>query len=145
MFEKQFELCEFCAVVGVENTICKECRQGGKNMFEKNVKITWVSCGTLGERKDAYIAELVAKGYDVKPDASVEIKFNFGIDWKDKTIIYAIYGDMNTYSGKFYDAIAEVMPAERSHTALSIGDIIEIDGRAYTCEEFGWSVAQVAA
>ena len=113
-------------------------------MIEKNVKITWVSCGTLGERKDAYIAELVAKGVEVKPDASAEVKFEFGAEWTDQHIIYAIYGDMNTYEGKYYDAIAEVMPAERSHTALSIGDIVEIDGRAYTCKEFGWSEAQAA-
>lgn len=40
--------------------------------------------------------------------------------------------------GPLWDLIEPVMPEDRSHTALSIGDEVEIDGKSYRVEPVGW-------
>ena len=49
-------------------------------------------------------------------------------------------GNTNLYAGKVWDAVESVMPAERSHTALSVGDFVSIDGRTYRCADLGFTL-----
>lgn len=102
------------------------------------IKITWVSKGYLGEDRDAIIIDLINKGYEVKGNATAELEFDFPEG--DTLICNAIYSNTNHYAGKFWDALQEVIPADRPHTALSMGDKISIDGREYVCSEFGWTL-----
>lgn len=102
------------------------------------IKITWVSKGYLGEDRDAIIIDLINKGYEVKGNATAELEFDFPEG--DTLICNAIYSNTNHYAGKFWDALQEVIPADRPHTALSMGDKISIDGREYVCSEFGWAL-----
>ena len=103
-----------------------------------NIKITWVSKGYLGKDRNARILELINKGYEVKGNATAEFEFDFPEG--DILICNAIYANTNSYTGKFWDALQAVMPAERPHTALSIGDKVAIDDREYVCSEFGWKL-----
>jgi hypothetical protein len=78
------------------------------------IKITWVSKGYLGEFRDATILDLINKGYDVRGNATAELDFDFPEG--DTLICNAIYANTNSYTGKFWDALQAVIPADRPHT-----------------------------
>jgi hypothetical protein len=56
----------------------------------------------------------------------------------NKEILNDIYYCTNTYTGIIWEMIEAVLPANRPHTALSVGDLLVIDGTTYRCEDFGW-------
>lgn len=70
----------------------------------------------------------------------------------DLMIVEMLFEQTNLYRGDVWNRIHESLPANRSHTALSVGDEIEIrrtyrdeygewDMRhLYRCEDFGWSI-----
>lgn len=103
-----------------------------------NIKITWVSKGYLGEDRDAIILDLINKGYTVRGNATAELEFDFPEG--DVQICNAIFSNTNHYAGKFWDALQAVIPEERPHTALSVGDKVAIDGREYVCSNFGFTL-----
>lgn len=51
-----------------------------------------------------------------------------------------VFKATNLRSGKIWDAIQYSLPADRTHTALSVGDEIDIDGTIYRCAPIGWDV-----
>ncbi len=54
-------------------------------------------------------------------------------------ILEKAFRDTNQYSGVFWDALEPHLPEDRTHTALSIGDTIEVDGRVFRCDLLGWT------
>lgn len=59
----------------------------------------------------------------------------------DKTALEDMYAATNTYGEiqpVLWSLIEPVLPTSRSHTALSIGDLVTIDGRTYRCAPIGW-------
>jgi hypothetical protein len=52
-----------------------------------------------------------------------------------------IFKETNTYRGNIWDQFNEQFPKDRSHTAISVGDMIGIDDRFYFCADFGWTKA----
>lgn len=112
----------------------------------KKIKITWVFCGYVAFLDDKYhenyrakyLKMLEAEGVAIKPDASLEFEFPFGEMLIDEDIAEYIFMHTNTYSGSVWEAIEKLLPANRSHTALSMGDLVEVDGRVYRCEPIGF-------
>lgn len=88
------------------------------------------------------------KAFGDKPEiwrfvSSVEFDFNGFAGQEAGTIAHenimnAIYQDTNCYSGLFWNKIEPMLSPTRTHTALSIGDEIEIDGTAYVVADFGF-------
>ena len=39
---------------------------------------------------------------------------------------------------QIWTALVPVLPAQRTHTSLSVGDVVTIDGRSYECSDIGW-------
>lgn len=93
------------------------------------IKITWKAFGDKPE-----IGRFVS---------SVEFYFN-GFQGQDintishENVLNSLYRDTNTYSGLFWNKIEPLLKATRTHTSLSIGDEIEIDGQTYVCADIGW-------
>lgn len=85
-------------------------------------------------------------GRKVFPVTSVEVMMPEFNNWKDLDILNQVYQDTNLYNGIFWDILEEVMPKDRSHTALSINDevgVIRGNGmRLYRCAETGWELIQ---
>lgn len=57
------------------------------------------------------------------------------------TILEDIFAATNTYGDKIPDLWAAIQPLlseHRTHTALSVGDRIAIDGTVWMCDHFGW-------
>lgn len=81
--------------------------------------------------------QALIKQLNIRP-AEVEFEFEYDFeDDNDYVICERIWANMNQYQGKVWDAM-QPLPAPRPHTAMSIGDEVRIDGRAYVCLDFGF-------
>ncbi len=104
-----------------------------------DIKITWVALGYLGKDREQRIVELINAGYSLKGNATTFLRFDFGTA-TDLEICERIFSNTNRYAGMFWEALEPVLPANRPHTALSVGDKVEINGREYVCAEVGFTL-----
>ena len=89
------------------------------------VKITWKAFGDRPE-----IERFIS---------SVEFETEFTIAEQDTDkFLEVVYHTTNTYSGNLWQIIEPLLSATRTHTSLSIGDEVEIDGQVYICADFGF-------
>ena len=56
----------------------------------------------------------------------------------DENICEAIFQDTNVQRGIIWNQIEKKMSPTRTHTSMSVGDEITIDGREYICADFGF-------
>ena len=63
----------------------------------------------------------------------------------DLAVCEMAFRDTNLYSGPIWDLIEDKLPIGRSHTALSVGDYVVVNGNAYRCNNLGWSAALTEA
>lgn len=89
------------------------------------VKVTWKAFGDKPE-----IGRFIS---------SVEFETEFAINDENRDkFLGVIYHNTNTYSGNLWQIIEPKLSATRTHTSISIGDEIEIDGQVYICADFGF-------
>lgn len=43
-------------------------------------------------------------------------------------------------AAKMWDTINQINPPNRTHTSLSVGDVVCVDGNVFRCEPTGWRV-----
>jgi len=91
------------------------------------VKITWKAFGEKPEQN--------------KFITSVEFDTDFKVNNVDQ-LLNVIYHVTNTYSGNLWEIIKPKLSSYRTHTAISVGDEVEIDGITYVCADFGWNVKE---
>lgn len=86
-------------------------------------------------------AERVNNGMiPVTTTREIEININDGFANVDGyRIADAMFHQTNMYQGDFWDAL-QPLPENRSHTAISMGDVVIIDGVRYACAELGWEI-----
>lgn len=84
------------------------------------------------------IAMITWKAFGKPADAVIV----FDDDMSDLQICDEIFAATNTYSGRVWDAVQQVLPSRRTHTALSIGDEVTIDDRTYRCADIGWDIIE---
>ena len=108
-------------------------------MSMATIEITWTAYGTMGADKENYKQHLASKGYELRQDASATIELELG-EQTDLELCERIYANTNLYQGVIWDALQAVIPADRPHTALSVGDLVSIDGRTYRCAELGFTL-----
>ena len=84
------------------------------------------------------------KAYGDKPEigrfiSSIEFETEFKITENDVTqFLEVVYRTTNTYSGNLWQIIEPLLSETRTHTSVSVGDEIEIDGQVYICADFGF-------
>lgn len=61
-------------------------------------------------------------------------------DMADLEICEELFKATNIYAGRLWDALERFLPENRTHTALSVGDEIDVDGTIYRCEPIGWEI-----
>ena len=93
------------------------------------VKITWKAFGDKPE-----IGRFVS---------SVEFETEFAVEDTDK-FCEVVFHVTNTQSGNLWSIIQPLLSETRTHTSISIGDEIEIDGVVYICADFGFTKASEA-
>ena len=90
---------------------------------ERRLKITWKRYGDFpDEGRYATSAEIA-----LLSEESAE------------EICERVFEETNTYSGEIWKIIKPLLDPRRTHTALSVGDEVEIDGVTLRCEDIGWS------
>jgi len=83
------------------------------------------------------------KAFGDKPEigrfvSSVEIETEFPETVAHAQICEVVFADTNTYQGYIWGKIEPKMSAKRTHTSISVGDEIEIDGQVYICADLGF-------
>ena len=68
---------------------------------------------------------------------SKTVLLDFPDDVSDLSICEAVFRETNTYAGPIWDALLP-LPEDRTHTALSVGDHVRIDGVLYRCQMMGF-------
>jgi hypothetical protein len=94
------------------------------------VKITWKAFGDKPE-----VGRFIS---------SVEFETDFPANDPEK-LCEVIYHVTNTQSGNLWEIIQPELSATRTHTSISVGDEIEIDGVAYVCADFGFEKIEEVA
>lgn len=70
---------------------------------------------------------------------SVDFETDFKIAEADvDQFLEVVYRVTNTYSGELWKIIEPKLSDIRTHTSLSVGDEVEIDGQVYICADFGF-------
>ena len=77
-----------------------------------------------------------------KAPATVKLAYQTFSD--DLEICENLYAATNTYKGSLWLAIHNILPSNRSHTALSVGDTITIDDKVYVCAPIGFKLLMEA-
>ena len=67
----------------------------------------------------------------------LDVNFNIEESNVDK-FLEVVYQQTNIYEGNLWNVIEPKLSAFRTHTAISVGDEIEIDGQVYICADFGF-------
>lgn len=58
----------------------------------------------------------------------------------DLEICEGLFEATNLRDGRLWDALQYRIPADRTHTALSVGDEIDVNGTVYRCAPIGWDI-----
>lgn len=90
-----------------------------------NIRVVWATAARHAEEV----------GKDPVTTKDFEMHVPDGVD--DIAVCEKIFRDTNLYEGDVWDAM-QPLPENRTHTALSVGDYVIIDGRMYRCASFGW-------
>jgi hypothetical protein len=99
-------------------------------MSTYNIKVTWKAF-----EKSLGLGEKVA---------SVAVSYEAHEETDDTGICELVFKDTNKYQGSFWDLIEPLLPENRTHTALSVGDEVEVNGIVYRCEGAGWQPVAVS-
>jgi hypothetical protein len=91
--------------------------------MKKHIKVTWKAFGESVIHNE-YIT-------------SVE----FDLDTEDSALAICerVFHDTNTYNGSLWDIIEPLLWDNRTHTALSVRDEVEVDGTTFRCDSVGWT------
>jgi hypothetical protein len=79
---------------------------------------------------------------------SAPVSFDYSAEvFSHNQICDIVFEQTNLYQGSFWEKLEPVLPANRSHTALSVGDEVTIynhnTGFTYRCNPFGWELIGV--
>lgn len=85
-------------------------------------------------------ASVLRDGYEV---TSVVVDWAGGAGLDDSQVCEAVFHATNTYSGKLWELIKPHLSPRRTHTALSVGDEVHVNGITYRCEPVGWEAVAV--
>jgi len=109
------------------------------NKKYSEITITWKAFGGFDDRVVSSISFVITK----------EIADYVGIETyiepeKHKSFCELVFHDTNLYTGRLWLFIEPKLDPKRTHTALSVGDEIEIDGSIYRCERVGFAKVETA-
>lgn len=90
------------------------------------ITISWKAFGDFGDRK---MTSLSFKTDEQYFDSESQLDF-----------CEAVFAQTNIYSGPLWDQLEPDLPLNRTHTALSCGDEVSIDGFVYRCEPIGFQL-----
>jgi hypothetical protein len=90
------------------------------------ITITWKAFGEHGDRVITSVSFNTIDDYDCNSD---RLGFCEGV-----------FAQTNTSCGPLWDIIEPRLDPKRTHTALSVGDEVSVDGWVYRCENVGFTL-----
>lgn len=90
------------------------------------IRITWQAFGDQPDRNRYVRSTVISAPSDFQTLTDLEI-------------CERVFQDTNLYTGSLWDRLKPVLPEDRTHTGLCVGDGIEIDGRKYLCASLGFT------
>ena len=72
-----------------------------------------------------------------KPVTSKTIETDLTFGASHSYICERLFRDTNLYEGEFWNLL-QPLPEDRTHTAMSVGDEVIINGRTYRCADVGF-------
>lgn len=96
-----------------------------------------MTTATITETVTVKIVWMPMAADDERGPQSVNLKVEDHNRENDAQLLERLFDNTNLYTGELWDAM-QPLPADRPHTALSVGDIVYISRRAYICKPFGW-------
>jgi hypothetical protein len=108
-------------------------------MTTKTVSIIWNR--VIDTLPAGHVMEMLATGRALSAYCTIELdsaEWPFVAGADDEQICDSIFHVTNMQEGELWELIESVMPENRSHTSLSVGDQVVVDGEIYTCANFGW-------
>jgi len=83
--------------------------------------------------------EVVWKAFEQHGLATTSAIIEIDGDDDHHEICERVFAGTNLQRGMFWELLEPVLPALRSHTSLSVGDEVIIDGETYRCAPIGFS------
>jgi hypothetical protein len=102
--------------------------------------VTVIYNTNIHELPESHVMGILQWQSDEKP-----LTTHFTFTWEfaggmvDESICDALFHVTNTQEGVIWDFIERLLPTNRRHTSLSVGDEVVVDGTIYRCEAFGWT------
>ena len=84
--------------------------------------------------------QLIYRAFPGAGDPVATERVHIEVAGDDLEICELAFAHTNLYQGQLWDAL-QPLPAERTHTSLSVGDVVVVDGRAYECASIGFNRA----
>jgi len=104
------------------------------------VKVTWKAFGNKIEQ-GRYVSSVEFELLDTKPSHDVLLNAIYkATNLQDELADFGAKA-LDIYLWK---VIEPRLASDRTHTSLSVGDEIEIDGQTYVCADIGWVKAEDA-
>lgn len=72
-----------------------------------------------------------------KPVVSKTIETEIGENLNPFSVCEMVFHTTNIFGGDLWDAL-QPLPEDRTHTSLSVGDEVTVDGRTYRCANMGF-------
>lgn len=116
--------------------------EANKIVDEANIKtVSIIFNRVINHLPAGHVMSMLASGRALSTHCTIELKaseWSFVADASDEDICDAIFHVTNMQEGELWDEIEAVLPENRSHTSLSVGDQVVVNGEIYTCANFGW-------
>jgi hypothetical protein len=75
--------------------------------------------------------------------AWAELEFPLGVEGGDlvvaaQAVAELLFAATNLYAGPYWSLVQAHLPEDRGHTALSVGDVVQVGEVVLSCESLGW-------
>ena len=97
------------------------------------ITVTWKAFANNDPER---LKEFAKAGREPVTSTTIETSTTTGMS--HSYICEMLFRDTNLYEGSLW-TLLQPLPKERTHTALSVGDEVTIDGQVYRCEDIGFS------
>jgi hypothetical protein len=104
------------------------------------IKITWVTMNHPSEAKITWAPENHSSESYGRKEVEYFDSMSVESSATDLEVCEEVYKQTNVYAGAFFERLQKYASKKRGHTAISVGDFVEVDGNAYQCSNFGWKV-----
>lgn len=87
----------------------------------------------------AHQADIVGAGRSALTSVTVDLDPPAGTAGSgDTALLEALFHATNMAEGLYWQVLEPVLPPDRTHTSLSVGDYVAVEDRVYRCAFFGW-------